>query len=67
LVFSSSAEDDNKLGSQLVIILGCFASIPKDDYEPPGSLSFSTLFSIGAENNNELGGSLLSPDFFPHV
>jgi hypothetical protein len=44
LVFSSSAEDDDELGSRLVIVFGCFASIAKDDNEPPDSLSYFAFF-----------------------
>jgi hypothetical protein len=64
LVFSSSAKDDNKLGSQLFIIFGCFASIVEDDNEFFGLLSFSTFFSSGVEDNNEPGGLLSFPNFF---
>ncbi len=44
LVFSSSAEDDDELGSRLIIIFGYFVSIAKDDNEPPNSLSFFAFF-----------------------
>jgi hypothetical protein len=44
LVFSSSAEDDNKPGSQLVIVLSCFALVAEDDNEPLDSLSFFAFF-----------------------
>jgi len=44
LVFSSSAENDDELGSRLIIIFGYFVSIAKDDNEPPNSLSFFAFF-----------------------
>jgi hypothetical protein len=44
LAFPSNEKDNNKLGSQLVVILGCFALVVEDDNECPSSLSFSALF-----------------------
>jgi hypothetical protein len=53
LVFSSSVKDNNKSGSWFIIILGCFASIPKDDNKLHGSLSSPNCFSLGVENNDD--------------
>jgi hypothetical protein len=46
LVFSSSAEDDNKPGCQLVIVLSCFALVAEDDNEPPDSSFFAFFLQV---------------------
>jgi hypothetical protein len=52
LVFSSSAKNDDEPRSQLVVVLDCFAFIAEDDNKFFNSLSFSTFFPLGRENDN---------------
>lgn len=40
LVFSSGEKNNDKLGSQLAIILGCFALVGENDNKPPNLLLF---------------------------
>lgn len=43
--FSSCVEDDDELGSQPIVVFGCFASVAKDDDKPKGSFSSLCFFS----------------------
>lgn len=57
--FSLGAKDDKELGSRLVVIFCCFASIAEDDNELQGSLSFYTFFLVVEDDDYESGGSWL--------
>lgn len=67
LVFSSGAKDEDELGSWLIDIHGCFASVAKDDNKPFDSFPFFAFLPSSAKENDESGGSLSSPCFFPQV
>jgi hypothetical protein len=66
LVSASSAKDNNKLGSWLVVVPSYFSLVVEDNNKPLGSLSFFTFFSLGAKNN-KFNNSSSSPSFFPQV
>jgi len=67
LVFSSSAKDNDRSGSWLIIVLGCFASVAEDDNNLLNLLSFSANFFHVQKTtmNQEVHHHLLI--FFPQV